>query len=139
MLYGVGRGKDEISKYVRKLQKTVTKLFDKKFSIDVSDGGRIKKHSKSDFVFESEFAKFKTLSFYDQHAITHACGTAVVDMITAFANNNSKGRVNKEYTGRLLDVVNIGYNLCDIKRQSPNNNITYFFQIRYVMCCMNIL
>ena len=92
MLYGVGRGKDEISKYVRKLQKTVTKLFDKKFSIDVSDGGRIKKHSKSDFVFESEFAKFKTLSFYDQHAITHTCGTAVVDMITAFANNNSKGK-----------------------------------------------
>ena len=54
-------GRDEISKYVKKLQKGVAKLFDKRFSIDVSDGGRIKKHSKSDFVFETEFAKFKTL------------------------------------------------------------------------------
>ena len=138
MLYGVGRGKDEISKYVRKLQKTVTKLFDKKFSIDVSDGGRIKKHSKSDFVFESEFAKFKTLSFYDQHAITHTCGTAVVDMITAFASNNSKGRVNREYTGRLLDVVNIGYNFCDSSRDRVQTTILHIF-FRYIMYCTNIL
>ena len=32
-------GRDEISKYVKKLQKGVAKLFDKRFSIDVSDGG----------------------------------------------------------------------------------------------------
>ena len=41
LLYGVGRGRDDASRNVKKIYKDVTKLFSKKFSIDVSDGGKI--------------------------------------------------------------------------------------------------
>ncbi len=41
MLYGVGKGKDEASKSVKKLFKDIMKLFSKKCSIDVSDGGKV--------------------------------------------------------------------------------------------------
>ena len=45
LLYGVGRGRDDASRNVKRIYKDVTKLFGKKFSIDVSDGGRVKKHN----------------------------------------------------------------------------------------------
>ena len=37
---------------VKKIYKEVTKLFSKKFSIDVSDGGKVKKHNKGEVIFE---------------------------------------------------------------------------------------
>ena len=52
LLYGVGRGRDDASRNVKKIYKEVTKLFSKKFSIDVSDGGKVKKHNKGEVIFE---------------------------------------------------------------------------------------
>ena len=52
MLYGVGRGRDDASKNVKRICKDVIKLFNKKLSIDVSDGGKVKKHNKGNFYFE---------------------------------------------------------------------------------------
>ena len=46
LLYGVGRGRDDASKNVKRICKEVIKLFHKKLSIDVSDGGKVKKHNK---------------------------------------------------------------------------------------------
>ena len=62
LLYGVGKGRDDTTKQVRKLTKDVVKLFTKKFSIDVSDGGKVKKHSKSDFIFETVAQKFQVMT-----------------------------------------------------------------------------
>jgi hypothetical protein len=49
LLYGVGRGRDDASKNVKRICKDVIKLFNKKLSIDVSDGGKVKKHNKGNF------------------------------------------------------------------------------------------
>ena len=51
LLYGVGRGRDDASKNVKRICKDVIKLFNKKLSIDVSDGGKVKKHNKGNFCF----------------------------------------------------------------------------------------
>lgn len=37
----------------------ICKLFSKKFSIDVAEGGKIKKHSRSEFNFEAVTQKFQ--------------------------------------------------------------------------------
>ena len=68
-------GRDEISKYVKKLQKGVAKLFDKRFSIDVSDGGEKWKpnvtrknikyqHSTGFYIFRSDQKTFKSRIFF---------------------------------------------------------------------------
>jgi mediator of RNA polymerase II transcription subunit 12 len=69
LLYGSGRGKDECSKQVKKLSKEILKLFGKRFSIDVNDGGKIKKHTKHEFLFSEVIQKFQELSYFDQHVV----------------------------------------------------------------------
>lgn len=42
----------------------ICKLFSKKFSIDVAEGGKIKKHSRSEFNFEAVTHKFQVLLLF---------------------------------------------------------------------------
>ena len=120
MLYGVGKGKDEVSKYVRRLLKDVTKLFSKKFSIDITDGGRVKKHSKSEFIFEAVVQKFQALSYYDQHTITHICGQQAIDMLTSFASGSGSSSTCSshlpvaDYVSFLFDLAGMGCNVQEL-------------------------
>ena len=52
-------GKDDASKAVKKLSKEILKLFSKRFSVDVAEGGKIKKHHKSEFIFSEVVSKFQ--------------------------------------------------------------------------------
>jgi hypothetical protein len=44
--------RDDARHVVKKTAKEISRLFSKKFSIDVAEGGRIKKHSRGEFNFE---------------------------------------------------------------------------------------
>ena len=46
-VFSHGQGKDETTKQVRKLTKEILKVFSKRLSYDVAEGGKIKKHHKS--------------------------------------------------------------------------------------------
>ena len=90
LLYGCGRGgKDDSSKQVKKLTKEILKLFSKRFSVDVAEGGKIKKHHKSEFIFSDVVSKFQELSYFDQHTVTSQCGQAVIEMIQNFHSCSS--------------------------------------------------
>jgi mediator of RNA polymerase II transcription subunit 12 len=52
----VGKMRDDARHVVKKTAKEISRLFSKKFSIDVLEGGRIKKHSRGEFNFEVGFA-----------------------------------------------------------------------------------
>ena len=89
ILYGSGRGKDETTKQVRKLTKEIFKLFSKRFSIDVAEGGKIKKHHKLEFIFSEVVTKFQELSYFDQHSVTSQCGHTVTEMVASFHTSSS--------------------------------------------------
>ena len=82
-------GKDDASKAVKKLSKEILKLFSKRFSVDVAEGGKIKKHHKSEFIFSDVVSKFQELSYFDQHLVTGQCGQAVIEMVQSFTNCSS--------------------------------------------------
>lgn len=42
LLYGVGKVRDEARHTVKKMSKEICKLFSKKFSVDVAEGGKVK-------------------------------------------------------------------------------------------------
>ena len=118
LLYGVGKGKDEISKYVKKLLREIIKLFSKtKYAMDVSDGGKVKKHSKSEFNFTHILAQTKALSYHDQLSVTHTCGQAVLEMLTAFAHgvgSNVNYLPVPEYISFLFDLAGMSLNIQEI-------------------------
>nr|CAD7579307.1 unnamed protein product [Timema californicum] len=86
LLYGVGRVRDEARHTVKKMTKEVCKLFGKKFSIDVAEGGKVKKHSRGEFNFEATTAKMQALSYFDQHVVTYQCAMTVIEMLGSYSS-----------------------------------------------------
>jgi len=111
LLYGCGKGKDEGSKQVKKLTKEIGKLFGKRFSIDVNDGGKIKKHTKHEFMFGEVILKFQELSYFDQHLVTFQCGQTVLEMIQAFHSCSAAHLPVQEHVSFLFDLTGLALNI----------------------------
>lgn len=111
MLYGVGRVRDEARHVVKKMTKDVCKLFGKKFSIDVAEGGKVKKHSRNEFNFESVTHKFQNLSYFDQHVVTWQCATQVIEMLNTFAVAGSSYLPVQEHVAFLFDLMELALNI----------------------------
>lgn len=111
LLYGVGKVRDEARHTVKKMSKEICKLFSKKFSIDVAEGGKVKKHSRNEFNFEATTQKCQSLSYFDQHVVTWQCSTTVVEMLNSFASGNSNYLPVQEHVAFLFDLMELALNI----------------------------
>ncbi|KAJ0181317.1 hypothetical protein K1T71_003402 [Dendrolimus kikuchii] len=111
LLYGVGRQRDEAKHAVKKMTKEICKLFSKKFSIDVAEGGKIKKHSRSEFNFEAVTQKFQAMSMYEQGAVSWAVGGAVCEALAAYAAGATTYLPQPEHVAFALDLMEIALNV----------------------------
>ncbi|XP_026323526.1 mediator of RNA polymerase II transcription subunit 12-like isoform X6 [Hyposmocoma kahamanoa] len=111
LLYGVGRQRDEAKHVVKKMTKEICKLFSKKFSIDVAEGGKIKKHSRSEFNFEAVTQKFQSMSMYEQGAVSWAVGGAVCEALAAFSSGATSYLPQPEHVAFALDLCEIALNV----------------------------
>ena len=66
------------------MSKEILKLFYKRFSVDVAEGGKIKKHHESELILSEVVSKFQELSYFDQHLVTSQCGQTVLEMVQNF-------------------------------------------------------
>lgn len=111
LLYGVGKVRDEARHTVKKMRQDICKLFNKKFSIDVADGGKRKKYSRNEFNFELVTNKFQSLSYFDQHVVTWQCSLIVLEMLTSFASGTSNYLPVHEHVAFLFDLMELSYNI----------------------------
>lgn len=111
LLFGVGKERDEKKHAVKKVSKGICKLFSKKFSIDVAEGGKVKKHSKSEFNFEATSNECKAMLHYDQHFVTWQCAVTVQEMLNAFAQGNSSYLPVQEHVSFLFDLMEVAFNI----------------------------
>jgi mediator of RNA polymerase II transcription subunit 12 len=111
LLYGVGKERDERKHSVKKMSKEICKLFSKKFSIDVVEGGKVKKHSRSEFNFESTLTKCQSMCYFDQHVVTWQCGVTVQEMLNSFAAGNSGYLPVAEHVAFLFDLMEVALNI----------------------------
>lgn len=111
LLYGVGKVRDEARHTVKKMSKEICKLFSKKFSIDVAEGGKVKKHSRNEFNFEATTQKCQSLSYFDQHVVTWQCSTTVIEMLNSFASGNSNYLPVQEHVAFLFDLMELALNI----------------------------
>lgn len=47
-------------------------------------GGKVKKHSRNEFNFESITARVQALSYFDQHVVTSQCSVTILEMLNTF-------------------------------------------------------
>lgn len=111
LLYGVGKERDEKKHAVKKMSKEICKLFSKKFSIDVAEGGKVKKHSRNEFNFESTSNKCQSMSYFDQHVVTWQCAVQVQEMLNSFALGNSNYLPVQEHVAFLFDLMESAFNI----------------------------
>lgn len=111
LLYGVGKVRDEARHTVKKISKEICKLFSKKFSIDVAEGGKVKKHSRNEFNFEATTQKCQSLSYFDQHVVTWQCSVTVIEMLNSFATGNSNYLPVQEHVAFLFDLMELALNI----------------------------
>lgn len=87
------------------------KLFSKKFSIDVAEGGKVKKHSRNEFNFESTTNKCQSMSYFDQHVVTWQCAVIVQDMLNSFATGTGNYLPVHEHVAFLFDLMEMALNI----------------------------
>lgn len=111
LLFGVGKERDDKKHAVKRMYKEICKLFSKKFSIDVAEGGKVKKHSRNEFNFVATLTKCQTMSFFDQNVVTYQCMICVQEMLNSFAMGNSNYLPVQEHVAFLFDLMEIALNI----------------------------
>ncbi|XP_069936794.1 mediator of RNA polymerase II transcription subunit 12-like protein, partial [Cherax quadricarinatus] len=111
LLYGVGKTRDEARAAVKKLTKEICKLFSKKYSIDIAEGGKVKKSSRGDFNFEAILSKFCGLSYFDQHHITSTVASQVLEMLSGCGSGMSNYLPTHDHIAFLMDLMEVALNV----------------------------
>ncbi|XP_077555179.1 mediator of RNA polymerase II transcription subunit 12-like protein isoform X10 [Haemaphysalis longicornis] len=111
LLYGVGKIRDEARHALRKVTKELLKLFAKKASMDIADGGKVKRHARDGFNFEAVTARFQSLSFFDQHVVAQTCVASVLEMLGGFAAGSSNHLPLVDYIAFLFDLMELSFNM----------------------------
>ena len=93
------------------MTKEICKLFSKKFSIDVAEGGKVKKHSRSEFNFEATTQRYQNLSYFDQHVVSYQCSITVLEMLNSFASGTSNYIPVQEHVAFLFDLMELAFNI----------------------------
>lgn len=112
LLYGVGKNRDEARHTVKKVSKEILKLFSRKASMDIAEGGKIKKSAVKDgFNFESALTRFQALSFFDQHYVTATCASTCIEMLNAVGNASANYLPLVESIAFLFDLMDMALNV----------------------------
>lgn len=115
LLYGCGKQRDEARHQIKKVLKEVVKLFNRKFSMDISEGGKIKKTAiKDGFNFDTTFTKFQNLSYFDQNVVTYTSAQACLEMFNGVACKSSSHLPLIESIAFLLDLMENALNIHDL-------------------------
>lgn len=112
LLYGVGKTKDDAKHSVKKVTKEIQKLFNRKSSYDIGDGGKVKKNVfKEGFNVESALARFQNLSIFDQHVLTNSCASNVLEMLNGVVNGNANHLPHIDSIVFLFDLMEVALNI----------------------------
>ncbi|XP_076043982.1 mediator complex subunit kohtalo isoform X2 [Oratosquilla oratoria] len=111
LLYGVGKARDEARHAVKKLTKEIMKLFSKKFSIDIAEGGKVKKSSKGEFNFEAMLSRFCALSYFDQHVVTNGVASQVLEMLSGCGTGSFNHLPTHDHIAFLMDLMEVALNI----------------------------
>lgn len=89
----------------------ISKLYSKKFSMDMGESGKVKKNSRVDYNFESTTTRFQAMTYFDQHAVTWQCSSNVLEMIRNFASGGSNYLPVQEHVAYLFDLMETAVNI----------------------------
>lgn len=87
--------------------------------MDMSEGGKVKKQSRTECNLEATMTRFQSMTYFDQHAVTWQCAKNVLEMLNNFAEGNCKYnhlplQEHVAYLFDLMEACNNIYGLIDL-------------------------
>nr|XP_006824481.1 PREDICTED: mediator of RNA polymerase II transcription subunit 12-like protein-like [Saccoglossus kowalevskii] len=112
VLYGVGKARDEARHAVKKVQKEILKIINKKGEKENSTPTKAKKH-KSEAMpsLDSVFSKFQALSYFDQHTVTATCANNVLEQVRNFHQATSYHLPSVDHITFIFDLMEYALNI----------------------------
>lgn len=95
----------------------ISKLYSKKFSMDMNEGGKVKKQSRSECNLEATMTRFQSMTYFDQHMVTWQCSATISEMLSSFAGGSYNYLPVQEHVAYLFDLMeacNNVYGLIDL-------------------------
>lgn len=95
----------------------ISKLYSKKFSMDMNEGGKVKKQSRTECNLEATMTRFQSMTYFDQHMVTWQCSATVFEMLSSFGSgsyNYLPVQENVAYLFDLMKTCNNIYGLIDL-------------------------
>lgn len=86
-------------------------MFSKKFSMDMDEGGKVKKQSRIEYNLELTTNRFQSMTYFDQHMVTWQCSVTVQDMLSNFASGVSNYLPVQEHVAYLFDLMETANNV----------------------------
>ncbi|XP_028966939.1 mediator of RNA polymerase II transcription subunit 12-like protein [Galendromus occidentalis] len=111
LLYGVGKSREEARHVVKKVAKDIMKLFSKKACMDISEGGKIKKHARESVSTEAIVQRFQSLPYNDQHAVGASVACQLLEIMNAFSSGASNYLPLAEYISFLFSLMEMAQNV----------------------------
>lgn len=114
LLYGFGKEREEARHALKKLNKEICKLFNRKAARDINDGGKTgsKKLAQRDtFNPEVTLHKFESLSHHDQHVITNSLSLTIVEMFNGVSNGQTSLLPTLESMSFIFDLFSMASNV----------------------------
>lgn len=112
LLYGFGKARDEARHAVKKVTKEILRLFSRKTSMAINEGGKVKKSLLKDgFNFETTLARFQALPFFDQNAVTVTCANTCIEMLNSVATGAAPYLPLVESIAFLFDLMEMALNV----------------------------
>lgn len=95
----------------------ISKLYSKKFSMDMNEGGKVKKQSRTECNLEATMTRFQSMTYFDQHMVTWQCAATILEMLGSFSSGSYNYLPVQEHVAYLFDLMeacNNIYGLIDL-------------------------
>lgn len=83
----------------------ISKLYSKKFSMDISEGGKVKKQLRSEFNIEATMIRFQSMTYFEQHAVTWQCSANILELLANFSSGSYNYLPVQEHVAYLFDLM----------------------------------
>lgn len=112
LLYGFGKEREDVKHTMKRLNKEICKLFSRRASRDINEGGKIKKAAiREGFNPESALHKFESLNHHDQHVITNSLSATILEMYTGVSNGQTFFLPSLESLSFVFDLFTMALNV----------------------------
>lgn len=85
--------------------------------MDMNEGGKVKKQSRSECNLEGTMTRFQSMTYFDQHMVTWQCSATILEMLSSFAGGSYNYLPVQEHVAYLFDLMeacNNVYGLIDL-------------------------